>query len=137
MFLYSNENIIFFLTSPSYFTAARNTTAHSHNQAISCHWKPRPLNTEFTVKLIHQSIKSVYYSTKSIKSVNLHNKINKFSIKISKLRWTECRPSANKISIATSDGKDKGWRFYSKGRERERDFGLVEVESVSEEKKRI
>ena len=65
-----------------------------------------------------KSIKSVYASTKSINSVNLNNKINKFSIKISKLRWTERCPSANKISKATGDGNDKGWRFYSKERER-------------------
>ena len=150
--------LFFFLASPSYFTATHNTTTHLHNQAIPCHWKPRPLNTEFTVKLIHQSIKSVYYSTKSIKSVNLHNKINNFSIKISKLQWTEHRPSANKISKAwwtwhrpSANKIGKAWwqwwrmeicsRMNLIGhwcfihRKRERELGLVEGESVSEEER--
>ena len=113
--------ILFFSSLPHPISQPLVTPPHTHTTKQSPAienpglWTLNSLSNSST-----KSIKSVYYSTKSIKSVNLHNKINNFSIKISKLRWTECRPSANKISIATSDGKDKGWRFYSKGRERER-----------------
>ena len=116
--------ILFFSLLPHPISQPLVTPPHAHTTKQSPAienpglWTLNSLSNSST-----KSIKSVYYSTKSIKSiksVNLHNKINNFSIKISKLRWTECRPSANKISIATSDGKDKGWRFYSKGRERER-----------------
>ena len=125
--------ILFFSSFPHPISQPLVTSPHTHTTKQSPAienpglWTLNSLSNSST-----KSIKSVYYSTKSIKSVNLPNKISKFSIKISKSRWTEHAPSANKISKSTGDGNDEGRRFVQggswlamevlfKGRERERE----------------